>query len=232
MRKFVSGFSLIASVAILSACNTAGTTYGTGTSHEEQTFKGLSNMFSLSADDDRDIEYKPRPDLVMPADKSSLPSPNSQSANVDQNWPVSPEQRIAAVRGGAPEPDRGGNLPTEYLTDTNKPGIANSTTRKSTTVRRGNDRAIGSGAELIDEIRADANGNGPGAEAQRRRDELSYATGVKRKFLTEPPTLYRTPSDNAEAGDVGITREQLSERQAAEKKQRDAIDRGTILPGS
>lgn len=84
----------------LSGC-TGGTTYGTGVSHEEKTVKGLYNLLSLKPEEKKNIDYSSRPNLVMPSDQAQLPVPG-EAQQTDQNWPVSPEQRIAIARGEAP----------------------------------------------------------------------------------------------------------------------------------
>jgi len=232
MKKSVFSLNLAAMALVLAGC-TGGTTYGTGTTHEEATMQGMRNIFTLR-NEQVEIDYKPRPELVMPANKNVLPQPvQTQALTTDQNWPVDPEQRIAAVQGQAPTPDEYGNLPTQYLTDTNKPGISRTTglseeLRRET--RRGN---VNSGGEqFINAIRDDANGVGEGRIARERREQLAYSTGVKRKFLTEPPVEYRTPSATAEAGELGISKEEISERQKREEKYQRDIERGIITPGA
>ena len=222
---------LVASALVLGGC-TGGTTYGTGTSHEEATVKGLSKIFSLK-NEQQQITYETRPDLVMPANKNILPAPaQSQALQTDPNWPVTPEERIAGVRAAAPQPDEYGNLPVEYLNDTNKAGI-NKTTQLDANLRKETRRGnVNSGGdEFIQAIKDDANGVGAGKVARERREQLTYSTGVKRKFLTEPPVEYRIPSANAEAGDLGISEEEISARQKREEKLKRDIDKGIITPG-
>lgn len=228
MKRTVFSMGLVASVLVLAGC-TGGTTYGTGTSHEEATVKSLGNIFSLK-NEQQAIEYKNRPELVLPANKNILPAPVQENQlATDQNWPESPEQRIAKVRANAPTGDWRGSedLPLEYLSDTNKPGIANSArTQRS---RRGIGRNSG-GADVLEAIKADARGEGEGNLARERREQLAYSTGVKRKFLTEPPVEYRTPSVNAEAGDLGISDAELTEQQKKAKKEQRNKDWGVLTP--
>ena len=231
MKRTVFSMGLVASALVLGGC-TGGTTYGTGTSHEEATVKGLSKIFSLK-NEQQQITYETRPDLVMPANKNILPAPaESQALQADPNWPVTPEERIAGVRAAAPQPDEYGNLPVEYLNDTNKAGI-NKTTQLDANLRKETRRGnVNSGGdEFIQAIKDDANGVGAGKVARERREQLTYSTGVKRKFLTEPPVEYRIPSANAEAGDLGISQEEISERQKREEKIKRDIDKGIISPG-
>ncbi len=228
MKLKVSQFGLCAALAILAGCN-SGTTYGTGTSHEEQTIKSLTNMLAIAPDEKPNIDYSARPDLVMPANQGVLPAPGDDAQTVaEENWPVSPEERIAAVREGAPEPDEYGNLPTEYL-NSKKDGIRNSA--KLYRASRASAKS-GGGEQFITEINNEANGVGSSVEARKRRGELAYSTGVKRKYLTEPPSEYRKPSENAEAGELGISKEEISAAQKKAEIDRKNVDRGILTPGA
>lgn len=235
MTKSIVSAVLMTSTLALVGCSGAGTTYGTGTSHEQATMKSLGNLFSLK-NKQENISYNSRPELVMPANRNLLPQPAQQQAlQADPNWPVSPEQRIAAAQSAAPVASTlarsGGDLPTEFLTDTNKQGISKSRitgTGDSVDKRRVNIRS--GGDQFIKDFQDDANGTGKGKLARERRDQISFSTGIKRKFLTEPPVEYRTPSANAEAGDLGISKEVIDERLERAKKDQQAVDRGIIAP--
>lgn len=209
--------------AILGGC-TSGTTYGTGVSHEEQTIKSMYNMLSIKPPDQPNIEYEARPDLVMPANKQVLPTPGGSDAVASdgQQWPVSPEQRISTARAQAPQPhDRSGALPVEYLTS-EKEGIRNSA--RLYQVSRANTR---DGGQFIKEIQQEAaNGGAISEEVRRRREQLTYSTGVQRRFLTEPPAEYRRPSATAEAGDAGFDDKQIAEQIAEAKRKEKQNDQG------
>ena len=113
MSGKIAAFMILSASLILGGCN-SGTTYGTGVSHEEQTLKSMYNMLSIRPEKPPVIDYSARPDLVMPADGQSLPAPADETAVADGQWPVNPEQRLAAIRDGAPEvDDRSGALPVE-----------------------------------------------------------------------------------------------------------------------
>ncbi len=223
MKQKLVLLGTVCGFAILGGC-TSGTTYGTGVSHEEQTIKSMYNMLSIKPPEQPNIEYDARPDLVMPANKQVLPTPGATDiASTDgQQWPVEPEQRIAAVRAAAPTPDeRSGELPVEYLTS-EKEGIQNSSGLFQQS--RANTR---DGGQFIEEIRQEANNGGAiSEEVRRRRGQLSYSTGVQRKFLTEPPAEYRRPSVTAEAGDTGFDNAEIAERIAEEKRLERQNDQG------
>lgn len=227
MTKRRFSIALSFSAVLLAGC-TSGTTYGTGVSHEEQTLDGLYNMLSISPDRGEKIDYSARPDLVMPANQQALPAPGSGPEQVagDQNWPETPEQRIAAVRQDAPEPDfRSGDLPTQYLTS-EKQGIRNSA---GLYVGDRNPGRAGGGEQIIEDLQRSKKVSD---EVARRRSQLSYSTGATRKFLTEPPKEYRTPAATADAGDLGITKEQLTEAQKRAERERIDASNGVITPGS
>ena len=211
MKRTVFSMGLIASVLALAGC-TGGTTYGTGTTHEEATMKGLSNIFSLKSEK-TSIDYNKRPELVMPANKNILPAPVSEQAAVsNEQWPETPEERIAKVRANAPEVDwRTGELPVEYL-GSKKEGIAIS--------RAGKEARKPSWAkeeQWLDDTRNDANGISESKKAQKLKEQIAFSTGVKRKYLTEPPVEYREPAATAEVGDLGISDEEIEARLKAEQ---------------
>lgn len=221
-------FLVCAGSLFLVGCSNSGTTYGTGTSHEEATLKSMYNLLSIKPQEKANIDYSARPELVMPANKQALPSPDSAIEQSDgQAWPVSPEQKIAAVREGVPEPDEYGNLPTEYLTS-KKEGIRNSAGLYRSS--RANAKA-GGGEQFLDEIRKEAVEGAVSDEVARRREQLSYSTGVQRKYLTEPPSEYRQPVATADAGDLGITKEEITAEEKAAAVDKRNTDHGTITPG-
>lgn len=217
MNKTVFSMGLVATALVLAGCN-AGTTYGTGSTHEEATFKGLSNIFSLKSQK-TSIDYNRRPELVMPANKNILPAPVDKDATLSNDqWPETPEQRIAKVRGAAPEvDDRTGELPVEYL-NSEKEGIPISS-RKDRETRA---PTWAKEEQWLADTRNDANGTSEGKKAKKLKQEIAHATGVNRKYLTEPPVEYRSPAATAETGDLGISDDELEARQKAER----AEDRG------
>ncbi|MGI9353242.1 MAG: hypothetical protein ACR2O3_16910 [Rhizobiaceae bacterium] len=227
MKKGISLFGIGASLILMAGCSSSGTTYGTGSSHEEDTLKSIVNMLAIAPDDQKEIDYSARPDLVMPANPQALPAP-AEVAVTDEQWPVSPEQRIVAVRDAAPDGDWRGSedIPLEYQLS-EKEGINNS----AGLYRQSRAHSRSGSDQFIKLIRDDANNVGESVEARKRREELAYSTGVKRKFLTEPPSEYRLPSADAEAGDTGITKEQVTEAQKKAKTDQRNVDAGVLTPG-
>ncbi len=225
MKQFLNSILIVTGLAFLAGCSSySGTTYGTGTTHEEDTMKSLINVLAIKPGDQEKIDYNARPDLVMPANKQALPTPAQQQANAEENWPVSPEQRIAAIREAAPEADwRTGDIPLEFQL-AEKEGIS----RTGNGYLSERSRARDKDSRILDGIKNDINGTGEGEEARRIRNELAYSTGVQRKYLTEPPTEYRTPSENSEAGNTGVTTEEILAEQKRIAQQRKFDERGLV----
>ncbi len=72
-RRFSMAGAMAFSALALSGCM-GGTTYGTGVSQEEQTLKDVYTMFNLQGEK-KNIDYSPRPDLIVPDNKQALVEP-------------------------------------------------------------------------------------------------------------------------------------------------------------
>lgn len=213
----VAVVAVLGTALALTGC-VGGTTYGTGVSHERQTFEDMYNILRINRPQ-RQIAYEARPGLIVPENKEVLPEPAETAAVSDPDWPESPEQRIARIRSQAPDPDeRSGNLPTEYLTS-EKEGIR--VDRNSRLGRRfvpGQTDRDGYTLDTREHIEATRN------DALRRRAELNRQTGTstqggpKRRYLTEPPVEYREPFATAASGEAAYSPEELEARREAEKK--------------
>jgi len=202
------------SVLILSGC-VGGTTYGTGVTQEQQLLNDLEGMVSFGSTKRKSrINYDARPNLVMPAQTATLPNPLEEEAttsNVD--WPESPEQRLARIRGEAEEADpRSGEISQEEQRR-QKTGIR---------IARGkfeNPDLDREGASTLDAIETDSS-----RKVRRAKSQFALSTGAKRKYLTEPPVEYRTPYESAPVGELGISeaeKENRAEKAAKIKKQND-----------
>ena len=221
MKKALTLSAIVMSFA-LAGCNGGGTTYGTGVSHEEQTVKALSNVFAFKNDEQPNIDYSARPDLVMPPDNGQLPQPlDVEQSTSNADWPETPEQRIARVRGEAVEADkRSGELPLEEMRrEKYGIGVAGPVERARSA------RADRGGNDFIDMLR-DGEGKSESEELKRRRAELAYSTGPQRKYLTEPPVEYRTPAATAVAGDLGYDPEEVKKLEEEEARKARANELG------
>ncbi|MCF6321327.1 MAG: hypothetical protein L3J32_06105 [Rhizobiaceae bacterium] len=219
MSRFIVGkitpmIALMGSLLILSGC-VGGTTYGTGVTQERQLLNDLEGMVSFGTTKRKQrINYSARPNLVMPAQTATLPAPLEEEAttsNVD--WPESPEQRLARIRGEAEEADpRSGEI-----------SIAEQRRQKAgIRILRGkidNPDLDREGASTIDAAEKDKS-----RKVRQLRAQYAYSTGPTRKYLTEPPVEYRTPYGSAPAGDLGVSeaeKEKRAEKAAKLKKQND-----------
>ncbi len=220
MNKAVLTFATVVSLGALAGC-TGGTTYGTGVSHEKQTFDGLYNMLSIKPEEKAKIDYSSRPGLVLPANQASLPAPTDGTRNNDQNWPVSPEQRIATVRDNAPiVDDRTGTISIEERNKI-KPLLGSGTGAKK---RDNSNTGLDRDPTIREHLSEQAN------RSTVDREQLSYSDSRTRRYLTEPPVEYRTPTATAEAGDLGYDSEYVKKLQKQRKAAETASDRGQPVP--
>jgi len=209
--KYPVIFSGLVFAAIgLTGC-VGGTTYGTGVSHEQQTFEGMLNMFSFGNKKQGNIDYSARADLVVPSDKETLREPVSvESSTSNPEWPETPEQRIAKVRAGVTEADvRSGEIPLEEMLR-KKNGIGNSRSGGG-----GGSQSRSSGLDGDDTIAVMFSNQSK--EIKKKRQQLSYSKGPTRKFLTEPPESYRDPANSALAGDQGLDQGEIDKAQKQEE---------------
>lgn len=222
-RTLCAGVSAVLLTFGLSGCM-GGTTYGTGVSQEQQTLKDVYSMFNLKSER-KNIDYTPRSDLVVPENKQELPEPIDSAATTSSpDWPETPGERIARIRGEAGEIDartgdyslqeqlrkkEGIGIETRSAKGEFKPGI---------TDRDGNViRFDGTASKAARE------------EVLRRKAELAPSVGATRKFLTEPPVAYREPVDTAPQGEESYSPEERAEK--AEKKRLAKIQQMQELGG-
>ncbi len=210
------GFGLAATgmlvpVLVLTGC-VSGTTYGTGVSQEEQTIQDLSNMLTLQKPRNN-IDYSPRPDLIVPQDKQALVEPIDDAAtSSNPQWPETPEERIARVRAEAGEIDaRTGDYSVEDQLR-KKEGIA---------IQKA------SGEKFVPGL-TDRDGNvvlyrGDSQARQQvitEKKKYELTTGASRRYLTEPPIEYKIPAETAATGVEAFTEEELAAREEEKKRLR------------
>ena len=214
IRKITSALMLGLSAMTLSGC-VGGTTFGTGVSQEKQLLQDIEGMLSLGSKKRKvAIDYSARPGLVLPSQSAALRAPvdeESSTSNVD--WPESPEQRLARIRGDAEDADpRSGEISVEELK------------RKKTSIRvvKGqydNPEMDRDGHAAILSLR-----DGTHKKAKMLKQKYSYSSGPSRKYLTEPPVEYRIPISSAPIGELGISeaeKEQRAQKAAKLKRQND-----------
>ncbi|MEP3048530.1 MAG: hypothetical protein ABJL55_14430 [Roseibium sp.] len=186
-------------LAGLVACQAAD-----GTSQAPDTALVGSIMRGLGAVDPnaKQIEYKPRAPLAMPAEAGKLPEPETAAAGLDDaDWPKQQESQeltelkaLYAKRGQSADDA----LTPEQMRGFKITGVTGTANRDLVAERR--DEDVSDGEPLtkaeqeeewkrLQELKAqEANLQGDGLPARR--------------YLTEPPSAYSTPSPDAPMPDV------------------------------
>jgi hypothetical protein len=186
--RFVATAALLASGLVLAGCMTSPT-YGTGTRADEQLLSDVTGILSIAPKDKEQIEYKPRPDLVKPASTeiASLPAPQ-QSVMTAGNpaWPESPEQMRKRLRDEATANQDNAFYSSSIESDIkSKPGV--------TSAAKIGERGYFESGNTLEQR----------AEFNKRLAETKQGSSTTRKYLSEPPLVYRAPSETAPVGDVG-----------------------------
>ena len=169
-------------------------TYGTDKPADQQLLGDLSNAISLRPPKKDAIDYKPRAVLVKPkaGTKEALPAPqDSITQTAGGEWPESPEQRRARLRAEATGNENNPNYQTQIVGDDVQSDPA--------AVRKAMAESGSSHPPAPDTGQAVSKR----AEVARRIAASEKGTPTSRKFLTDPPTAYRTAADTAPQNDVG-----------------------------
>ena len=170
--RATAAFGLIGSVLALSGCGSP--TYGTGRAPEMAMFEELTGNLTGSKKKKDPIEYEARADLVLPPD-TQLPPPE-QKASLSQTaaWPDDPDRNRAV--------NNSGEIPEEFR----RGRLAHGASQPDSNVSPIDVTEMNTAQRL---------------EAQRKfreqRAAMSSGDPTKRKYLTDPPVDYRTPSPDA-----------------------------------
>ncbi|MEF2070252.1 hypothetical protein SMD10_01135 [Consotaella sp. CSK11QG-6] len=187
-----------------------GPTYGTDKPVGTQLVEDVTDLVSLGSTNKEKIDYKPRPELVKPADTSVLPPP-AQQVEVASNpdWPESPDQRRARIQAAAYAGDPDQPVPAHYMAATGEGPQPTLTREEQEDRKRFNEG---------DPLSPDQLKSG-GAEFQKRIQEMRQGSATERKYLSEPPTTYRQPAASAPVGDPGVDEDvKAAERKAGGKE--------------
>lgn len=164
-------------------------TYGTDKTSGEQFIDDITGILSLAPKKRASIDYKPRPELVKPETTAVLPPPQDDVTTASNSaWPESPEQRLARIRAEAT---------ANQDNPAYRPNIAHDVSP--------NARALGP----TDGPEADKMARPPTPAEQREQFKKALAernsAGVvtQRKYLSEPPLVYREPAATAPVNDIG-----------------------------
>lgn len=189
-RKALAGAVVAASAMALSGCIGMAPTYGTGKAADTQLMEDVTGMFSLSSNKKREqIDYKPRPELVKPADPKVLPAPQDdiKTASAGGAWPESPEARLARVRADATA--KRDDL--DFEPEVDMPVEKN---RRMVRGTRGDDVNLDGTSVSVEKQRQQFN---------ERLAMSQQGSATERRYLSEPPIEYRQPAATAATDDVG-----------------------------
>jgi len=190
---------LFAALTGLAACQAAdGTTVAPDTALVNSLMAGIGAVDPNK----KEIDYKPRAPLAMPADGSVLPEPETAVAGTSsENWPKqSNNAEINALRARY-ESKRDHNGDLKRLTPEQMAGfeIAGAERRELTAeeiLAQEPEQDLGPGKRLSPEQMK--------ASTQAYRDLQTLQSGdgsataaLERKYLIEPPSSYSTPSADA-----------------------------------
>lgn len=185
-------------------------TYGTDKTANEQLVGDVTGILSLAPKKKNDIEYKPRPELVKPTkgEVANLPTPQeSMAATSNPAWPESPEQKRARLRA-------------EATLNRDKPGFTPEIEADMPVATAA--RKLNGASDRFEESGLTPPGGKSlaqqGAEVKQQLAASTQVTGGKRRFLSEPPTEYRQPSDTAPVGDLGEDEVKKERRLKAQAK--------------
>jgi hypothetical protein len=177
--------ALVAAPLGLAGCSPTAT-YGTGQAPEMALVREMTGGLLTGRKKEEPINYQPRAPLVMPASTDQLPPPAEKAAVATADWPVEENQRLAGIEERNKDPRYAGSqaqyrylkpladaLPDQPVTNSGPAASHREITRMKQ-----------QRAEFAKAI-AEAKGYGP--------------DGNKRRFLTDPPEVYREPAATAPA---------------------------------
>lgn len=192
----VKNLAVLAALLGLAACQAAdGTTQAPDTALVSTIMKGLGAVDP----DEKPIDYKPRAPLAMPSKTESLPEPETNVAGVNSpDWPKQQEseelRELKALYAGSADK----RLTPEQMRGFKITGVTGTAPLNTEEQRR--EAEIADGAPLTREEQK--------AEWERLQKLKAQQAGLanngltQRRYLTEPPTEYSTPSPDAPLPEV------------------------------
>lgn len=203
--RVTCGALLGMSALALSGCMGAPT-YGTGKPADEQLLQDMTGALSLAPKDKPNIDYAPRPGIVMPASTQVLPPPQTDVTASNPEWPESPEQRLARVRA-------------EATANQDNPGYEPNIVRDVPTGKKESRGASPRWNEI--DYQQQNIGKDRREELNQRLAERNQGSPTQRRYLSEPPLDYRQPAATAATGDVG--EDEWRKEKAAKRAARQAL---------
>ncbi len=231
---------LVAFAVGLSGC-ISSPTYGTGKPASEQLLEDVTGVLTIGPKKREKINYKPRPELVKPAEVAGLPDPQDNVVNSAQGvWPVSPEERRALLRAEATENrdklgwrpkikgpenaekvsaaqyDRNPNLVLDNMSagtdEASRRRARNNPNAQWSTARYDRGTALSAPAE--------SDPNAQREEFNRRLATNQQGDPDNRKYLSEPPIEYRAPAATAPVNDVGEDEDKKESKRKANSRKK------------
>ncbi len=203
------GVTVACAGAFLSGCMSSPT-YGTGKTANQQLMDDLSGVLAIGPGGPKtpEVAYNARPELVRPSSLEVLPEPQQDMASAaNPAWPEAPEERRARIRAEATA-NQDNML---YQSPVTSGGFA---ARSAAQVA---DARNSQGTRMTDSQRADM---------EKRLRQRNQGDSNTRRYLSEPPIEYRTPTETAAAGDLGVDewkKERQRKRATGERTWRDFI---------
>ncbi|MCV0427778.1 MAG: hypothetical protein K5905_20160 [Roseibium sp.] len=194
---WVKNSAVLALLAGLAACQAAdGTNQAPDVALVNSVMKGLGAVDP----NEKPIEYKPRAPLAMPSEPAKLPEPETSVAGVNsENWPKQQEnpqyKELKELYAGS------GRMQSEPLTPEQMRGfrITGVTGSRDLAAER-RDNEITEGSTLT---RAEQNEEWERLQKLKAQQAGLDENGLTtRRYLTEPPSGYSTPSPDAPMPDV------------------------------
>lgn len=207
LKRCRTAFSATAVVLALAGCS-AGPTYGTGKTSSQQFIDDLSSLASIgSSNSNTEVDTRSRPVLAPPGPgaRGALPQPQQNAARPGSpDWPESPQARLKHLRD-------------EAAANRDKPGYVSP-------VAAGSDRRyLPSGIDRAREREDNMPGTGrikaEREQYKRLKQQSEGGSAIQRKYLSEPPLVYRQPATTAPVGEQG-------EDEAKKERERKAKAKG------
>jgi hypothetical protein len=213
------GAAAMASSMLVAGCMSSPT-YGTGTTSSMQLAEDLTSIISPAPKRREAIAYEPRPELIRPAKGTAeaqgaapLPAPQQSLASAENpDWPESPEQKRKRLRAeiAANSDNPNYDSPLQGTLATAETG------KKQTRSDIDSPRAHDAGRRYGDVFNTKAQ-----REAfNKKLAEQRQGSPTTRRYLSEPPLVYREAAATAPTDDVGEDELKKERRRKAEARKK------------
>ena len=160
------------------------------------------------------VHYKPRRELVkpVPGQKETLPPPqDSITKTASAEWPESPEQRRARLRAEATEHENDPSYRSQIVDDIQTDPVA---------VRKAMKESGSSHPPAWSPEDSGGGSRARAAEINRKLAESRQGDPTTRRYLSDPPLVYRQAAATAPQNDIGedeYKKERRLKKEAAAK---------------